>query len=57
MYVFSHFFIFMHTHRDIVDLVLDHHNKANIIIKQIPRIFFLPVYMKVMLHYSLLGMQ
>ena len=48
MYVFSHFFIFMHTHRDIVDLVLDHHNKANIIIKQIPRIFFLPVYMKVM---------
>lgn len=48
MYVFSHFFIFMHTYRDIVDLVLDHHNKANITIKQIPRIFFLPVYMKVM---------
>lgn len=45
---FFHFFIFMHTHRDIVDLVLDHHNKANIIIKQVPRNFFLPVHMKVM---------
>lgn len=38
--------------RDIVGQVPDHHNKANIIIKQVTRIFWFPCACKLCLHYT-----